>query len=535
MTRFHSLLLGTVFCLAAPAVASAVVYQMTDLGTLGGTNSWAYGIDQNGAVVGASEVVSDDPITHAFLYDGTMHDLSLAGLTLGGASSAAYAINATGYVTGYAETADGGLHAYLYDPAGSTADLGTLGGLDSYGYGINAAGHVVGESLLANGETHAFLHDGSQMHDLGTLGGTTSFANGINGDGVVVGGSYLAGDEIIRAFIYDSVNGIQDLGTLGGDAAGSSIAYAINSLGHVVGVSNVPGDVTMHAFLWDGTQMQDLGSLGGSYAEGLGLNDLDQVVGGSFLTGDMQWHPFLNDGAMHDLGTLGGTDGEAWGINSSGQIAGFTGVEGDFDDPAYYEHAFLANPVPAPTLTWAGLAGEEWGAEKWHDGTGLVSPAGGEPMIVESGAVEVVNGYTGTLAAESLLIDGGTVDITSTGTLEIATSVTVAGGSLVVDGSLLADEVVIEAEDIGSGTPAGVLSGEGTITAGSVTIGGILSPGSDGGPGGLSFLAFDGAAASAALAAGGGPAQVPEPGTLVLLALGSLALLGYALRRARRR
>ena len=62
---------------------------------------------------------------HAFLYSGsTMTDLG----TLGGTNSVAYGINASGQVVGYAHTTgNAAAHAFLY--SGSTmTDLGTLGG-----------------------------------------------------------------------------------------------------------------------------------------------------------------------------------------------------------------------------------------------------------------------------------------------------------------------------------------------------------------------------------------------------------------------
>ena len=48
---------------------------MQDLGTLGGNYSHAYGINDNGQVVGGSE--TKDGITHAFLYsNGSMRALN---------------------------------------------------------------------------------------------------------------------------------------------------------------------------------------------------------------------------------------------------------------------------------------------------------------------------------------------------------------------------------------------------------------------------------------------------------------------------
>ena len=66
-------------------------YSVTDLGTLGGNNSWPWGINDRGQVVGGSETPDIDPNSglptfHAFLWNkGVMHDLG----TLGGHNSPA--------------------------------------------------------------------------------------------------------------------------------------------------------------------------------------------------------------------------------------------------------------------------------------------------------------------------------------------------------------------------------------------------------------------------------------------------------------
>jgi len=94
-------LLGGLLLLSMPTASFALVqYVVTDLGTLGGTNSCARGINNSGQVVGN------------------------------------------------ANTSDGNVRAFRTAPNQpinpATDDLGTLGGPASRAYGINNSGQVVG-------------------------------------------------------------------------------------------------------------------------------------------------------------------------------------------------------------------------------------------------------------------------------------------------------------------------------------------------------------------------------------------------------
>jgi len=126
--------------------------------------------------------------------------------TLGGTRSEAYALNEQGQIVGYSTTATGARHAFLWTPGVGMQDLGVLaGGLASAARGINDRGEVVGGSTLPspvptrNPERHAFLWTpAGGMQDLGALGGefTSSVAFDINNAGQVVGRSYSA-DRIV--------------------------------------------------------------------------------------------------------------------------------------------------------------------------------------------------------------------------------------------------------------------------------------------------------------------------------------------------
>ena len=228
---------------------------------------------------------SDVSLGHAFLYDGTMHDL---GTLPGDDQAAALGINDKGQVVGLAASSQGGLgHAFLYD--GTMHDLGTLpGDAGATAVGINNAGLVVGQSLPSS---HAFLYDGA-MHDLGTLGGDASDATALDNSGQAVGWSDLAAGGS-DAFLYDTKTGVmKDLGTLGG---ATSQARGINDQGQVVGSAATSSGSSV-AFVCDGTKMVDLNSLlpansNWTLDSATAINNHGQIVG--YGEHNFVFHAFL--------------------------------------------------------------------------------------------------------------------------------------------------------------------------------------------------------------------------------------------------
>ena len=63
--------------------------------------------------------------------------------TLGGSRSVAYGVNESGQVMGWSETAGiAGPHAFLWTLAGGMVDLGTLGGTDSEVFALSENGQA---------------------------------------------------------------------------------------------------------------------------------------------------------------------------------------------------------------------------------------------------------------------------------------------------------------------------------------------------------------------------------------------------------
>ncbi|HVW09159.1 MAG TPA: PEP-CTERM sorting domain-containing protein [Bryobacteraceae bacterium] len=224
------------FCPSGGGVCPAFLYSnslLTNLGTLGGIDAVATGINEYGQAAGYL-LTSAGP-SHAFLYEnGNMTDIG----TLGGSSSIAYGINNSGEVTGNSAIASGDGHAFLYS-AGTMTDLGTLGGTFSSGVAINNSGQTVGVSYMpGNGAWHAFLDNGGKMTDLGTLGGTVSEADGVNDSGQVVGFAFTAGG-VSHAFLY-SAGTMIDLNSVIDPSLNITLqqAYAINNADQILAIGN---------------------------------------------------------------------------------------------------------------------------------------------------------------------------------------------------------------------------------------------------------------------------------------------------------
>ena len=340
---------------------------LSDLGTLpGGTSSCEQWITDTGLIVGGStnglmDSQLEVPEVHATLWLGVKpFDLG----TLGGNESVAFGVNNFGEVAGGASNniADSNasfffssatqVHAAIWR-YGAIQDLHTLGeGTDSMAYVVNDRGQVAGMSYTNNTinsttgvpTVDVFIWENGKMFDLGTFGGTESTLAELNNKGQVAGWSNLAGDVTSHPFIGDRT-GMKDLGTLGGTFGQ---AWWLNDSAEVVGGATTQGDQAEHAFLWRKGLMTDLKTLPGdsnSLAEG--INAVGQVVGQSWTVcpSETSCHAFLweNGGPVVNLQNLilPGSDlslREATFINGRGEIVGNARLaNGD-------HHAFLLLP-----------------------------------------------------------------------------------------------------------------------------------------------------------------------------------------------
>ena len=203
-----------------------------------GVESRAYGINNNGVIVGWSSSKTDNSDNIAYAYnttDKTM--LPLGADILGGTRSFAFDVNDSNQVVGVATTAEGAGLAYLYENGVAK----NLGSLENTGYSearaVNDKGHVTGWSLTSTGFYAAFMYDGTAMTALPGLGGDSK-GYGINTHGHIVGSTEDAEDNR-HAFLYKEGKLI-DLYTLlsekdKGEWKELGEAYSISDDGVIVG------------------------------------------------------------------------------------------------------------------------------------------------------------------------------------------------------------------------------------------------------------------------------------------------------------
>ena len=148
---------------------------LTELGSLGRTNSRATAINAGGRIVGWSELPSGQKRAAIFYTNGNI--LNLGTPSAAATWSAAYALNDSGIIVGAAGTSATDTVAFIYNNA-STTDLNTLIPAASGWYlqaatGINNAGRITGYGLV-NGETHAFLLTPVTSSSSGSSSGSTT-------------------------------------------------------------------------------------------------------------------------------------------------------------------------------------------------------------------------------------------------------------------------------------------------------------------------------------------------------------------------
>lgn len=349
------------------AAQKEIRYTVTDLGTLGGTFSQAFSLNNHGTVVGFSTLKGDTTL-HAFLWrQGVMTDLGTIGEAATPAYSSAMNVNDRDEVVGFSETStpdplgenfcgDSLVCLPFIWRSGEMTPLITLGGTNAVGASINNRGEVIGfaETSMADPTClpPQILHiepatwQRTMITELPTFpGDSDGIAGSINDAGeatlptgdCMFAGPPLGHDSLLRH------GTLTDFGTFEGNPIA---ANDINNRAQVTGVTVNNAGNNVEGVIWQNGEASGLGFLPGDVVSiGSAISDSGLVTGQSCDSNDNCRGFLWRNGVMTDLATLVPADSpldfpDPTGINSRGQIVGL-GVQkstGEF-------HGFLLTPT----------------------------------------------------------------------------------------------------------------------------------------------------------------------------------------------
>ncbi len=369
--RYNAIMLLTVAgVLTITGSAKALEYQITIIEPTG--LAYPFCINDNGQIVGS---IGTSNNYDSFIWkDG---NFTLLNKPNDVDSMIARSINNSGQIVGeclmppsYAFAIRGFLlegESLLYLPPLGSNQLSTA-------YGINNRGYIAGQAR-ENGNTRLgcvwepVTLNPNNITDI--VGISWGRAMGINDNNEAVGDFSTSSNPARRAFIYDDVNGLRDIGVLPGQV--QSYGYAINNKSQVVGYSTGSPD-GYHAFLYDDSNgvMTDLGTLNGAVdSAAYSISNSGIIVGRSIWADDSAKGCLWIDGQIIDVNNLLYTDLD-WtitltrSINNNGRIVG-TGV---LDGQGY---AILLTPVGHLNydndvdLKDLAIFGSSWGRSDCND------------------------------------------------------------------------------------------------------------------------------------------------------------------------
>jgi predicted outer membrane repeat protein len=320
------------------------LYDVIDLGTLGGQESMAYAINNYGQIVGWASRPNHAMTACRFDFanPGNNLDLDPHGGTAGGARS----VNIHGDIVGETRPdRSGNFHATLFNPSDPRDNLKLADPCcyASDAYSINDHGQIVGHIVSSTGDWKATLFDptgaGGNIDLSAGLsnpqGNDASLAFSINNKGQIVGYA-LTGTTYARlcAVLFDPAGAGNNI-ILTPDEDDTGVAHCINDAGQIVGWADKTNGATLFDPC-DPSNNRSLGTLpGGRESCACAISNRGQIVGwvnilveGYTTVGHATIFDSTGAGNNRDLNdlidkSLGWYLSLAYGINDAGWIVGY--------------------------------------------------------------------------------------------------------------------------------------------------------------------------------------------------------------------
>ncbi len=234
--------------------------EMIDLGTLSGTNAYAWDINSSGYVVGTSDVTSGG--THAYVWHddnangvndpGEMKDLN------GQISDPAWtnlvearSINDLGQIVGWGTTSTGETHAFLLTPAGGvTPSISNVSGSGAYSGTATLTATLTSGGTPLNGKTISFTVNGNSVGNAATNTSGVATLSGVSLSGISIG---THPNAVGASFVENTCFSANGSGTL------------TVSQGTPVITWNNPANITYGISL-SGTQLNAVASVPGTFS-----------------------------------------------------------------------------------------------------------------------------------------------------------------------------------------------------------------------------------------------------------------------------
>jgi probable HAF family extracellular repeat protein len=262
---------------------------LIDLGTLGGSVSSAYDVNNRDEVVGEATSL-DDAHTRAVLWDarGRIHDLG----TLGGDYSRADKINDRGQVVGISMNAQRQNRVFMWAARTGMVDLNFPDGRVTIN-GFNDSGEIVG-GLVAQAKGNPMPFKWTReagVIELDLLGGTYGTATAINDEGEIVGWIY---DGATRPVRWTGDHGVRLPRLAARDEdypldESYSLPFAINNRGFIVGRDTTADLISIQ---WPSVDRVERVPLGPRESYATDVNDCGDIAG-IHDAGLPEWQAFL--------------------------------------------------------------------------------------------------------------------------------------------------------------------------------------------------------------------------------------------------